>query len=65
MSKKDFFVKPLLITKHTTADNLVAAAQGKAVRARPAVLIRDAPAVFFDRGADIPQMSGEKCLYFV
>ncbi|MCX9086272.1 MAG: coenzyme F420-0:L-glutamate ligase [Candidatus Methanoperedens sp.] len=65
--RKDLFGKPLLITRRATADNLVSAAQiimGEADESTPAVLIRDAPAVFIDGSVDIPQIPREECLYF-
>jgi coenzyme F420-0:L-glutamate ligase len=65
--RKDLFGKPLLITRRATADNLVSAAQiimGEADESTPAVLIRDAPAVFIEGSVDIPQIPREECLYF-
>ena len=65
--RKDLFGKPLLITRRATADNLVSAAQiimGEADESTPAVLIRDAPAVFIDGSVDIPQIPRVECLYF-
>ena len=65
--RKDLFGKPLLITRRATADNLVSAAQvimGEADESTPAVLIRDAPAVFIDGSVEIPQIPREECLYF-
>jgi F420-0:gamma-glutamyl ligase len=61
--RKDLFGKLLIIT--ATANNLGSAAQDEADESTPAVLIRDAPAVFFDGGADIMQIRREECLYFV
>ncbi|HEX7575907.1 MAG TPA: hypothetical protein VF360_05960, partial [Candidatus Methanoperedens sp.] len=54
--RKDIFGKPLFITRLATADSLVSAAQGKADVSTLDVTIRDAPAVFIDGSADIPQM---------
>lgn len=65
--KKDLFGRPLLITRRATADNLVSAAQviiGEADESTPAVLIRDAPAIFIDESVEIPQIPMEECLYF-
>jgi F420-0:gamma-glutamyl ligase len=65
--RKDLFGKPLLITRRATADNLVSAAQiimGEADESTPAVLIRDAPAVFKKGSVDIPQIPRGECLYF-
>ena len=65
--QKDLFGKPLLITRRATADNLVSAAQiimGEADESTPAVLIRDAPAVFIEDSVDIPQIPRVECLYF-
>jgi coenzyme F420-0:L-glutamate ligase / coenzyme F420-1:gamma-L-glutamate ligase len=65
--RKDLFGKPLLITRRATADNLVSAAQiimGEADESTPAVLIRDAPAVFIEGSMDIPQIPRKECLYF-
>ena len=65
--RKDLFGKPLLITRRATADNLVSAAQvimGEADESTPAVLIRDAPAVFMDESVEIPKIPREECLYF-
>jgi coenzyme F420-0:L-glutamate ligase/coenzyme F420-1:gamma-L-glutamate ligase len=65
--QKDLFGKPLLITRRATADNLVSAAQiimGEADESTPAVLIRDAPAVFIEGSEDIPQIPRDECLYF-
>ncbi|NJD76754.1 MAG: coenzyme F420-0:L-glutamate ligase [Candidatus Methanoperedens sp.] len=65
--KTDLFGKPLLITRRATADNLVSAAEiimGEADEGIPAVLIRDAPAIFIDRSVDIPTISRDECLYF-
>jgi len=65
--QKDLFGKPLLITRRATADNLVSAAQiimGEADESTPAVLIRDAPAVFIKGSEDIPQIPRNECLYF-
>ncbi len=65
--KKDLFVKPLLITRRATADNLVSAAQiimGEADESTPAVLIRDAPVRFVEGSDDIPTISRNECLYF-
>ncbi|MCZ7356402.1 MAG: coenzyme F420-0:L-glutamate ligase [Candidatus Methanoperedens sp.] len=64
---KDLFGKPLLITRRATADNLVSAAQiimGEADESTPAVLIRDAPAIFIEGSVEIPQIPREECLYF-
>jgi F420-0:gamma-glutamyl ligase len=58
INKKDFSVKPFLITRRTTADNLVSAAQGEADESTPAVIIRDAPAVFSDGSADTRRFRG-------
>ncbi len=65
--KTDLFGKPLLITRRATADNLVSAAEiimGEADESIPAVLIRDAPAIFVSESVDIPTISREGCLYF-
>ncbi|MCX9084550.1 MAG: coenzyme F420-0:L-glutamate ligase [Candidatus Methanoperedens sp.] len=65
--KKDLFGKLLLITRRATADNLVSAAQivmGEADESTPAVLIRDAPAVFIKGSIEIQQIAREECLYF-
>lgn len=65
--QKDLFGKPLLITRRATADNLVSAAEiimGEADESTPAVLIRNAPAVFIEGSVDIPQIPREECLYF-
>ncbi len=65
--KTDLFGKPLLITRRATADNLVSAAEiimGEADESIPAVLIRDAPAIFVSGSVDIPTISREGCLYF-
>jgi len=65
--RKDLFGKPLLITRRATADNLVSAAQiimGEADESTPAVIIRDAPAVFIDGSVEISQIPREECLYF-
>jgi len=48
-----------IITRRATTDNLVSAAQGEANESTPAALIRDAPAVFIDGSADIPQIPRE------
>ena len=65
--RRDLFGKTLLITRRATADNLVSAAQiimGEADESTPAVLIRDAPAVFIDGSLDIPHIPRDECLYF-
>ena len=43
----------------TRKDNLVSATQGEADESTPAVFIGDAPTVFIDVGADIPQILRE------
>ncbi len=65
--RKDLFGKPLLISRRATADNLVSAAQiimGEADERIPAVLIRNAPAVFIEGSKEIPKIPRDECLYF-
>lgn len=66
--EKDIFGKPLLITRHSVADDLASAAHllmGEAAEKTPIVLIRNAPVVFVEdiySSADM-MISSNKCIF--